>query len=509
MLPDKSRGFMTFSRQLPENRPPDERKQDFQEFINSLPPELLQQQAYRCMNCGVPFCHSGCPLGNMIPDFNEYAKDNRWREALEILHTTNNFPEFTGRVCPAPCESACVLGIIEPAVTIEMLEREIADQGWARGYAQPEPPGERTGKKIAVIGAGPSGMAAAQQLNRAGHHVVVYERADEPGGLLTYGIPNFKLDKDVVFRRINQMKAEGVEFRCNAEIGKNVPVQVLKDYDAVLIAIGSTKPRTFDGMNVPGWDLKGIYPAMKFLTQQTRRVLGKTVADEEIVATGKKVVVIGGGDTGSDCVGTSIRQGCASVLNIELFPKPPEKRVPLNPWPQWDFVLRTSSSHQEAPDGDCREWCVNTKSFEDDGAGSVCAINVVAVEWGEPDVTGRRSMTEVPGSERRIECDLVLLAMGFTQPEAASFVEALGIELEKNRFGQAIKTNEDYQTGSPGIFACGDARRGQSLVVWAIHEGREAARAIDLHLMGYTDLPAANTFGYDTVRSCLHKQQTG
>ena len=501
MLPDKPHGFMTFTRQIPENRPADERKKDFKEFINSLSPELLQQQAYRCMNCGVPFCHSGCPLGNMIPDFNDYAKDDLWREALEILHTTNNFPEFTGRICPALCESSCVLGINEPAVTIEMMEREIADHGWEHGYIQPEPPQKRTGKKVAVVGSGPSGLAAAQQLNRAGHNVVVYERSDEPGGLLTYGIPNFKLDKQVVFRRIDQMKAEGVEFRCSAEVGVNVPVAELKEYAAVLIAIGSTKPRTFESLNVPGWDLKGIHPAMDFLTQQTRRVLGKSVEGEDILATGKKVVVIGGGDTGSDCVGTSIRQGCASLLNIELFPKPPASRAENNPWPQYNFSLKTTSSHQEAPGGDCREWCVNTKSFEDDGNGNICAINVVTVEWSEPDATGRRTMTEVPGTERRIECDLVLLAMGFTQPEAESFVEGLGIELEKNRFGQGIKADANYQTNQPNIFACGDSRRGQSLVVWAIYEGREAARAIDLHLMGYTDLPAVNNFVYDTVRA--------
>ncbi len=500
MLPDKSRGFMTFKRQLPEYRPPEERRQDFKEFVNALPPELLQQQAYRCMNCGVPFCHSGCPLGNMIPDFNDYAKDDRWLEALEILHATNNFPEFTGRVCPAPCENACVLGINEPAVTIEILEREIADQGWARGLVKPAPPETRTSKKVAVVGAGPSGLAAAQQLNRAGHNVVVYERADAPGGLLTYGIPNFKLDKQLVFRRVEQMEQEGVVFRYNADVGGNVPLDELDGYDAVLIAIGSTKPRTFEDLQIPGWDLNGIHPAMDFLTQQTRRVLGKTVDAPEILATNKKVVVVGGGDTGSDCVGTSIRQGCASVLNIELFPKPPEARAVDNPWPQWASILRTSSSHQEAPEGDCREWCINTKHFEDDGNGNVCALHAVRVSWSEPDETGRRTMTEIPGSEMRIECDLVLLAMGFTQPEADRFVEGLDIEFEKNRFGKAIKANSAYQTDNPKVFACGDARRGQSLVVWAIQEGREAARAIDLNLMGYTDLPAANGFLHEAIR---------
>ncbi len=506
MLSDKPRGFMTFSRELAPNLPTGERIQNFSEFIRSLPPEELKKQAYRCMNCGVPFCHSGCPLGNMIPDFNDFAKDDTWGEALEILHSTNNFPEFTGRVCPAPCESACVLGIISPPVTVEMLEREIADRGWESGLITPQAPARRTGKRVAIIGSGPSGLAAAQQLKRAGHDVVVYERSDMPGGLLTYGIPNFKLDKKLVFRRIRQLEEEGVEFRCNAEVGVNVPLNELDAYDAVLIAIGSTKPRTFEGMNVCGWDLKGIYPAMVFLTQQTRRVLNKPVAGPEILATGKKVVVIGGGDTGSDCVGTSIRQGCASVLNIELFPKPPAQRAENNPWPQWDAVLRTSSSHQEAPGGDCREWSIHTKAFEDDGKGNVCAIHAVRVAWSEPDAGGRRVMTEIPNSEMRIPCDLVLLAMGFTEPEANMFRDNFNISLEKNRFGLGIKTTGDYQTTCPKFFACGDARRGQSLVVWAIQEGREAARAIDLYLMGYSDLPSVNGFVYDAVRpGCITK----
>ncbi len=499
MLPDKSKGFMTFTRETGEYRPASERLGNYGEFFEPLPEDRLRQQAYRCMNCGVPFCHSGCPLGNQIPDFNDLVKDGDWAGALEILHSTNNFPEFTGRICPAPCESSCVLGINEPPVTIEMIEREIAEQGWKNGWITPQPPEKRTGKSVAVVGSGPAGLAAAQQLNRAGHRVVVYERADEPGGLLLYGIPNFKLDKSLVRRRVEQIRAEGVEFRCNCEVGKNTPVSELSGYDAVLFTIGSTKPRTFEGMNIPGGTLKGIHPAMDFLSQQTRRVLGKPVKGEEITAAGKKVVVIGGGDTGSDCVGTSLRQGCASLVNIELFPKPPVQRAEGNPWPQWDFVLRTSTSHKEAPGGDCREWCINTKSFEDDGNGNVRALNAVRVEWGEPDAAGRRQMTEVPGSEMRIECDLVLLAMGFTQPETDGFAAELGLELERNRFGQAIKAGRGFATSKPGVFAAGDARRGQSLVVWAIHEGREAARAVDLHLMGFSNLPASNTFGYDTL----------
>ncbi len=497
MLPDKAKGFMTFQREMAEDDPAGDRVKHYKEFANSLPAEKLREQAYRCMNCGIPFCHSGCPLGNQIPDFNELVKDEDWEEALSVLHSTNNFPEFTGRVCPAPCETSCVLGITDPPVAIEMIEREIGDRGWSQGWIKPQIPAKRTGKKVAVVGSGPAGLAAAQQLNRAGHYVVVYERSDEPGGLLTYGIPAFKLDKDVVFRRVNQLREEGVEFRCNSEVGVNVPITELDQYDAVLIAIGSTKGRNFDGMNVPGSNLKGIHLAMEFLPQQTRRVLGKTVEEQEILATGKNVIVLGGGDTGSDCVGTSLRQGCKSLLNLELMPKPPVDRAVDNPWPQWSFVLRTSSSHKE---GGERRYSVLSKGFEDDGNGNVAALNTVKVEWSEPDETGRRKMIEVPGSEERLPCELVLLAMGFTQPEADHFVGGLNLEYERNRFGQGIKASENYQTGSPKIFVAGDARRGQSLVVWAISEGREAAREIDLYLMGRTNLPARNSQGYETIR---------
>lgn len=488
-LPDKSKGFMTFGRELAADNDPKARVAHYNEFANSLPSDKLTQQAYRCMNCGVPFCHSGCPLGNQIPDFNDLVKDDDWQGAIEVLHSTNNFPEFTGRICPAPCESACVLGITNPPVTIEMIEREIAERAWNEGWVTPEPPAFRTGKKVAIIGSGPCGLAAAQQLIRAGHNVVVYERADEPGGLLLYGIPNFKLDKQVVRRRVKQLTDEGVEFRCNAWVGKNVPASELDSYDAVLIAVGSTKPRTFEGSGTPGADLKGIYPAMQFLPQQTKRVLGKQVEGEEILATGKNVIVIGGGDTGSDCVGTSIRQGCKSLKNIELFPKLPEKRREDNPWPQWDFVFRTSSSHKEGGD---RDWAVNTKSFEDDGKGNIAAINVVRVEF----VNGK--MQEIPGTEERWPAELVLLAMGFTQPETDTFISELGIELEKNRFGMGVKAN-NFATSKTKYFAAGDARRGQSLVVWAIHEGREAARTIDLYLMGHSSLPSSNNFGFDSI----------
>ena len=496
MLPHKEQGFMTFDRELAKNAPPEERIQHYREFFNSLPQEKIREQAYRCMNCGVPFCHSGCPLGNQIPDFNDAVKDMDWARALRILHSTNNFPEFTGRVCPAPCEHACVLGIHEPPVAIEMLEREIAARGWEEGWIQPEPPKHETGKSVAVVGSGPAGLAAAQQLRRAGHAVTVYERDDSPGGLLMYGIPAFKLDKECVLRRVRQMEGEGVVFKCNAEVGKNVPLSELDAYDAVVLALGSTMPRTFAGMNVPGAELKGIYPAMSFLPQQTKRVLGKEVAGMDILATDKDVVVIGGGDTGSDCIGTSLRQRAKSVTNLELLPQPPKERAEENPWPQYAFVYKVSSSHEE---GGTREYCILTKRFEDDGNGNVAALHAVRIEWSAPDENGRRGFKEIEGSEMRIPCQLVLLAMGFTQPESSAFETELGVETEKNRFGSAFKTDGRFATNKPGVFAAGDARRGQSLVVWAIHEGREAARAVDQYLMGNSCLPASNGAGFDSA----------
>jgi len=486
MWPRKEKGFMVFKRETLSNLPIEERVKNFKEFTRSLPENKTREQAYRCMNCGIPFCHSGCPLGNLIPDFNDALKNGDWREALRILHSTNNFPEFTGRVCPAPCEAACVLGINEPPVTIEYLEREIVERGWKEGWIKPEPPVARTGKSVAVVGSGPAGLAAAQQLNRAGHRVVVFEREDEPGGLLMYGIPSFKLTKEAVQRRLQQMRDEGVEFRCNAWIGKDTPTSALDEFDMILLTVGSTKARLLD---IPGADLEGIYPAVRFLTQQTKRVLGKDIADIEIVAKDKSVVVIGGGDTGSDCVGTSLRQGAKRVHSLEILPKPPLERADSTPWPMWPYMLRTSSSHEE---GGTREWSVVTKKFTGEN-GQVKGLHCARVEWVN-DEHGRPKMQEISGSEFALEADLVLLALGFLHPEQDSVVRDLGLELDDRG---NIKAGEDYRTSRNNVFAAGDARRGQSLVVWAIREGREAARSIDLALMGHTDLPSINKYGYD------------
>lgn len=488
MPPSKEQGFMVYDRELPSEEPTDERVKHWNEFVKEFPDEKKREQAYRCMNCGIPFCHQGCPLGNLIPDFNDAVKDDRWQDALDILHSTNNFPEFTGRVCPAPCETSCVLAINAPAVTIEYIEKYIGDRGWEEGWIVPRPPSERTGKKVAIVGSGPAGLAAAQQLNRAGHTVTVYERADEPGGLLLYGIPDFKLDKLHVRRRIQQMEAEGVTFVCNAFIGRDIPAQRLVDEnDAVLLTIGSTKARVLD---VPGEDLDGIHLAMDFLPQQNRRVSGKPVEEEDILATDKNVVILGGGDTGSDCLGTSIRQGAKKIWNFELMPKPPEDHNEQTPWPLWPMILRSSSSHKE---GGERDWSVLTKSFSGKD-GKVTTLHGVRLEWSEPDERGRRHMKEIEGSDFEIECDLVLLALGFVHPEH-DIPEALGLDLDQR--GNIQAEYGEYRTSHPKVFAAGDARRGQSLVVWAIHEGREAARAVDIALMGSSDLHGSNTYGYE------------
>ena len=484
----KPTGFMEYPRDLPAKRKVEERMKDYKEVELTLPAEKAGEQAARCMNCGVPFCHSGCPLGNIIPEFNDAVYEQNWELAHEILASTNNFPEFTGRICPAPCESSCVLGINKPPVAIEAIERHIIETAFAKGYVQPNPPKYRTGKKIAVIGSGPAGLAAAAQLNKAGHWVTVFERADAIGGLLRYGIPDFKLDKHVIDRRLRVMEEEGIMFRTNANVGVNIRAKSLSDeFDAVLLCGGSTVPRD---LPIPGRELKGIYPAMEFLSQQNKRVATKAVsadhrgaeyANGELLANGKNVFVIGGGDTGSDCVGTSNRHGAVSVTQIELMPMPPKERAENTPWPHWPMMLRTSSSHEEGCE---RHWAIQTKAFVGDENGSLKAVKLVDLEWKMEN--GRSAFVEVPGSEREIPCELALLAMGFLHPQAEGMLHDFGIELDERGNAKA----QNYQTNIPKIFAAGDMRRGQSLVVWAISEGREAARAVDEFLMGHSELEA-------------------
>ncbi len=493
MSVNKDRGFMLYQRETPPDEPVEERVRHYQEFSLSLPQDKLAQQAARCMNCGVPFCHSGCPLGNLIPDFNRAVQDDDWDKALVILHSTNNFPEFTGRVCPAPCEPACCLGVTDPPVTIKTIERAIADRGWADRRIKPQPPKHETGKSIAIVGSGPAGLAAAQQLRRVGHRVTVFERSDVPGGLLVYGIPDFKLDKELVARRIAQLEAEGVIFECNAWIGKDTDANdLVANYDAVLLTVGSTKPRD---LKIPGRELSGIHFAMDFLTQQNRRVAGRPNEGTEILATGKKVVILGGGDTGSDCHGTSIRQGAQEIWSVELLPKPPEGSNPATPWPMWPNILRTSSSHQE---GGERLWSIMTKAFHGEN-GHVKSISAVRLEWSEPDASGRRTFTEVPGSEFELECDLVLLALGFEHPED-DIPQQLGLKRDsRGNIAADYSGKRAFYTSREKVFAAGDARRGQSLVVWAIHEGREAAHVIDLFLQGKTLLPSIFSYGYESA----------
>ena len=484
-------GFMKFDRRDPSKEAIPERKQHYREFLKVLSKEEVSTQGARCMDCGIPFCHTGCPLGNIIPDWNDLVYRGRWREALAELHATNNFPEFTGRVCPAPCENACVLGINEDPVSIKQIEMTIADQGFAEGWITPEPPAQRTGKTVAVIGSGPAGLAAAQQLNRAGHTVTVFERADRPGGLLMYGIPDFKLEKAKVWRRIEQMEAEGITFRCNANVGVNVSVEEIRSsFDAILLTGGATHARD---LNIPGRNLPGVHFAMEFLPQQNKRNQGDTIpGDVGILATGKDVIIIGGGDTGSDCVGTSNRQGATSVTQFELLPSPPslgyfpraEERPAQSPWPAWTHMLRTSTSHEEGCD---RHWSILTKSFVADDAGNLAGLDTVVIEWYKDDA-GRHAFREIAGTEKTWPCQLVLLAMGFLGPEKPGLLEQLGVELDPRG---NVKCDASYATTVPGVFAAGDMRRGQSLVVWAIHEGREAARAVDHHLMGFSHLPSA------------------
>jgi glutamate synthase (NADPH/NADH) small chain len=471
-------GFMKFNREMPKSRDPKERLKDYKEVYTPLDKEKLKQQAARCMDCGVPFCHNGCPLGNNIPDFNDAVYQGKWEEAIQILQGTNNFPEFTGRICPAPCEASCVLSINNKAVTIEYIEKTIAETAFEKGYIKPNPPKSRTGKRVAIVGSGPAGLAAAAQLNKAGHWVTVFERSDRIGGLLRYGIPDFKLEKNVLDRRLRLMEQEGIIFRTNAHVGVNISAQHLqKEFDAVLMTGGASAPRD---LPIPGRQFKGVQFAMEFLTQQNKRVAGDRIFSGDILATGKNVLVIGGGDTGSDCVGTSNRQGAKSVTQIELLPQPPTARKEDNPWPNWPMILMTSSSHEE---GVNRQWAILTKEFLGDGMGRLTGLKVVDIEWivGKD---GKMGFNEIPGTERVIPCELALLAIGFTGAEKGGMVEELKIELD----ARGNIKSENYMTTQEGIFAAGDIRRGQSLVVWAISEGREAAKAVDTWLMGSSKL---------------------
>jgi glutamate synthase (NADPH/NADH) small chain len=479
----KPTGFIEFTREAPAKRTVQERVNDYKEFVDRYADEKLNQQSARCMNCGVPFCHSGCPLGNIIPEFNDAVYRKSWEEAYDILSATNNFPEFTGRICPAPCESACVLGINQPPVSIEEIEKHIIEIAFEKGFVKPRKPNLRTGKKVAVVGSGPAGLAAAAQLNYAGHQVTVFERDDAPGGLLRYGIPDFKLEKWVIDRRITLMEEEGVVFRCNANVGVNVSINdLLREYQAVVLAGGSTVPRNLD---IPGRELKGVHFAMEFLKQQNKRVSNRAVEGEDIFATGKNVVVIGGGDTGSDCVGTSNRHSAKSVTQFELLPKPPESRTANMPWPTYPMLLKTTSSHEE---GAQRQWSIATKSFIGDENGNLNALRIVDLQWKTPEGGGPAKFEEVPGSEREIPCELALLAMGFVHPQHDGLLRQLDIDLDER--GNVKATEQNYQTNIQKMFAAGDMRRGQSLVVWAISEGRECARKVDEYLTGTSLLEA-------------------
>jgi glutamate synthase (NADPH/NADH) small chain len=477
----KPTGFLEFNREQPVKRPREERINDYREFIERYSEDKLKQQAARCMDCGVPFCHSGCPLGNIIPEFNDAVYRQNWAEAYDILVSTNNFPEFTGRICPAPCESSCVLGINQPPVTIEEIEKHIIEIAFDKGFVQPRIPNVRTGKKVAVVGSGPAGLAAAAQLNYAGHIVTVFERDDAPGGLLRYGIPDFKLEKWVVDRRIQLMEKEGVVFKCNANVGENINIHdLLREFHAIVLAGGSTIPRD---LNIPGRELKGIHFAMDFLKQQNQRIGNVPVPEKDILATGKNIVVIGGGDTGSDCVGTSNRHGAISVTQFELLPKPPNSRTEYMPWPTYPMILKTTSSHEEGAD---RHWAIATKEFLGDDNGNLKALKVVDLEWKLTSDGKPAQFVEIPGSEREIPCELALLAMGFVHPQHQGLLKQLEVELDDK--GNVKATEKSYQTSISKIFSAGDMRRGQSLVVWAISEGRECARKVDEYLMGQSQL---------------------
>ena len=475
----KPTGFKEFTRELPSKLSATERKKNYKEFVDLLPEQKLNEQSARCMNCGVPFCHNGCPLGNIIPEFNDAVYRKEWKDAYEILISTNNFPEFTGRICPAPCESACVLGINQPAVTIEEIEKHIIEIAFEKGFVAPRKPTLRTGKKVAVIGSGPAGLATAAQLNYAGHEVTVFERDPKPGGLLRFGIPDFKLEKTVVERRIAVLEEEGIQFICNANVGVNVRVNdIMRDYHAVVLAGGSTIPRD---LTIPGRDLKGVHYAMEFLKQQNKRVSNITLEEQDIKATKKNVVVIGGGDTGSDCVGTSNRHEATSVTQFELLPKPPEARAEYMPWPSYPMILKTTSSHEEGAD---RIWGVATKAFIGDEKGNLKALQIVDLEWTSSTDGKPSKFTEKEGSIREIPCEVALLAMGFLHADPAGIIDELDVALDER--GNVKASEQNYKTNIAKVFTAGDMRRGQSLVVWAISEGRECARQVDIFLTGST-----------------------
>lgn len=477
----KTTGFKEFKRQDETYTSVKERTAHYKEFTIPLEEKEIQKQGSRCMDCGIPFCHSGCPLGNLIPDFNHMVHQKEWQKASLILHSTNNFPEFTGRLCPAPCEKSCVLGIIDDPISIENIEKNIVERAFKEGWIKPQIPKKRTYKKIAIVGSGPAGLAAAQQLNRAGHKIVVFERDDEIGGLLRYGIPNFKLEKEIIDRRIAILKAEGIIFKTNTEVGVNYEVEKLKEFDAVLLCIGATKRRS---LPTKGINAKGVFQAMEYLTQQTKVILGKK-QENQILATGKNVIVIGGGDTGSDCIGTANRQGAKSITNFEIMPKPPKNRDISTPWPYWPLQLKTSSSHKEGCE---RAWLIHTKEFIKNEKGKLIGLKTIRVAWKKQ--TGKRpELIEIKGTEKIYDCDLVFLALGFTGPEDI-LAKQLGIKLDGRSNYKA--TYGKYQTNIPNIFTAGDARRGQSLIVWAISEGREAARQIDIFLTGKSNLPTKN-----------------
>ncbi len=492
----KPTGFIDYVRVLPADRSPTERVKDWREFHDHLPEAKLREQGARCMDCGVPFCHtgtllsgmaSGCPINNLIPEWNDMVYRGLWKDALTRLHKTNNFPEFTGRVCPAPCEGSCVLGINNPPVTIKNIECEIIDRAWEHGWVVPEPPTSRTGKKVAVIGSGPSGLSAAAQLNKVGHGVTVFERADRAGGLLMYGIPNMKLDKEeVVLRRLRVLEQEGIVFRCNTEVGKDISAQqLLNDFDAVVVCAGATAPRD---LPLEGRNLKGVHFAMDFLRANTQAVLNKQLGPNYISAAGKDVVVIGGGDTGTDCVGTSLRHGCNSLVQVEIMPRAPDTRAADNPWPEWPKIYRVDYGQEEAAarfGNDPRVYLTTATKLEGDADGQLKAVHLVDVEWTRTE-QGQMIPKPVAGTERVVPAQLVLLAMGFLGPEQP-LLEALGVERDARSNVKA--EHGSFQTSVPKVFAAGDCRRGQSLVVWAFNEGRGAARECDRFLMGATDLP--------------------